>query len=57
MTRQEAADYLQISLSTFAKNIQSELPRIKLGKNVRFRKSDIDKYLEGKVEILYSNKR
>lgn len=49
MTRKEAAEYIQISLSQFAK-IQKDIRHIQIGKVVRFRKCDIDEYLEGKIE-------
>lgn len=48
MTRREAAEYIQISLSQFAK-IQKDIKHIKIGKIVRFKKCDIDDYLESKV--------
>lgn len=50
MTRKEAANYIGVSLSTFAK-FQNEIKQIRIGKNVRFRKSEIDKFLTTKEGI------
>ena len=47
-TRQEAADYLRMSLSKFKKTTQKELPCIQLGRKVLFDKKDLDEYLESK---------
>lgn len=47
MTRKEAAAYIGISLAKFAQ-IQNDIVQIRIGKNVRFRKSEIDKYLTSK---------
>lgn len=44
LTRGEAAFYIGVCISTFAK-IQSRIPQIRIGKNVRFYKKDIDTYL------------
>lgn len=52
MTRKEAAVYLGISLSQFAATIQPNVKQIRIKRNVRFRKSDIDEYLE--KSCLYS---
>lgn len=51
MTRKEAAEYIGVSLSKFAQ-FQNEINQIRIGKNVRFRKSEIDKYLISK-EVKY----
>lgn len=45
MTRKEAAEYIQISLSKFSK-IQKDIKCIRIGKSIRFRKSDVDDYLD-----------
>lgn len=45
LTKQEAAKYLGISLSTL-KKIQKNIRLIKLGRLVRFDKKDLDAYLE-----------
>lgn len=47
LTRKEAADYIGICLSSFAK-IQNQISQIKIGRNVRFYKKDIDIFLEKK---------
>lgn len=47
MTRKEAADYIGICLTSFSK-IQHEIPQIRIGKNVRFKKTDIENWLETK---------
>ena len=48
MNKTEAAKYLGVSLSTFKKTIQKELPVIKLGRLVFFEEKDLDAYLESK---------
>lgn len=45
MTRKEAAAYIGISLASFAK-IQKDIKSIHIGKSIRFRKDQIDVYLE-----------
>ena len=47
LTRKEAADYIGICLSSFAK-IQNQISQIKIGRNVRFYKKDIGIFLEKK---------
>ena len=47
-TRQEAADYIGVCLSTFKKTIQKELRTIKIGRRVLFDVNDLDAYLESK---------
>lgn len=49
LTRKEAAAWLKVSLSHFSK-IQNNIKQIKLGKSVRFRKSDIEEYLKSVTE-------
>lgn len=44
-TRKQAAEYIGICLASFAK-IQNKIPQIRIGKNVRFFKNDIDIYLK-----------
>ena len=46
MTRQEAADYMKICLSSFKKNIQPEIPAIRIGRRVLFDVKDLDAYME-----------
>ena len=36
MTKQEAADYVKVCLSSFKKNIQPVIPAIKIGRRVLF---------------------
>lgn len=51
-TRKEAAEYIGISLSTFAK-IQNKIKQIRIGKSVRFFKKDINEFLEkSKIEVI-----
>lgn len=45
MTRKEAAEYMGICLASFAK-IQHKIKCIRLGRSIRFRKIDIDAFLE-----------
>lgn len=47
LTRKEAAEYIGVSLATFAK-FQKEITQIRIGRNVRFRKSALDEYLTSK---------
>jgi len=42
LTQQEASKYLGISVKTFIKNIEPELPYIRLGRKKLFKRSDID---------------
>lgn len=44
LTRSEAAFYIGICLASFAK-IQNRIPQVRIGRNVRFYKKDIDTYL------------
>ena len=46
MTKQEAADYLKICLSSFKSNVQPHIPVIKIGRRVFFDQKDIDAYVE-----------
>jgi excisionase family DNA binding protein len=46
LTRRQAAQIMQIGLSTLDTSIPpAKLPRIKLGKTVRFFRSDVEDYL------------
>ncbi len=50
LTRQEAMDYLRISKRTLDNLMRKrDIPFIKIGKKVLFRKADIDAWLESKV--------
>lgn len=44
-TREESAEYLGVSLSTF-KKFQNTIPHIQLGRLVKFDVKDLDAYLE-----------
>ena len=46
-TREESAEYLGVSLSTF-KKFQNTIPHIQLGRLVKFDVKDLDAYLESK---------
>ena len=46
MTRQEAADYMKICLSSFKKNVQPEIPSVRIGRRVLFDVKDLDAYME-----------
>jgi excisionase family DNA binding protein len=49
LTRKDVMDYLRISHGTLDKLIKArEIPFIKLGRRVLFKKSDIDTWLESK---------
>jgi excisionase family DNA binding protein len=49
LTKKEVSEYLRVSRSTLDHRLMKEIPYIKLGKRVLFRKSVIDKYLEKKT--------
>ena len=50
LTVEEAASFMKFKISFFYKSIAStEIPHIKIGNQLRFRKSDLIKYLESKV--------
>ena len=51
MTKQEAADYMKVCLSSFKKNIQPEVPAIKIGRRVLFDQKDLDAYMEAHKKI------
>jgi len=49
-TRKEIMEYLRISRGTLDRMMKRrDLPFIKLGKKVLFRKQDIDRFLESKL--------
>ena len=47
LTRQEAAKYIGVGISTF-KKIQKDIRFIKIGRRVLFDTKDLDDYLESK---------
>ena len=50
LTRKEAMEYLRISRGTLDRMMRRrDLPFIKMGKKVLFRKADIDRFLESKI--------
>ena len=51
MTKQEAADYMKVCLSSFKKNIKPEVPAIKIGRRVLFDVKDLDAYMEAHKKI------
>lgn len=50
MTKAECQEYLRISKSSLEKLVKQGLPRIKLERKVLFRKDDVDRWLERKVQ-------
>jgi len=50
MTKVECQEYLRISKSSLEKLVKEGLPRIKLDRKVIFRKVDVDRWLERKVQ-------
>lgn len=50
MTREQLADYLQVSVAWIDKNIKS-IPHLKGVGGTRFRKADIDSWLDEKLEV------
>ena len=49
-TREEAAEYLGVSLSTF-KKLQKTIKRIQLGRLVKYDIKDLDAYLESRKVV------
>ncbi len=52
MTRQEAAEYLGIqpqTLSVWATSGRHKLPFVKVGRSVRYRRRDLDQWLESRT--------
>lgn len=49
-TREEAAEYLGVSLATF-KKFQKTIPHIRLGRLIKFDIKDLDAYLESKKVV------
>jgi len=50
MTKVECQEYLRISKSSLEKLVKEGLPRTKLARKVIFRKADVDRWLERKVQ-------
>jgi excisionase family DNA binding protein len=50
MTKAECQEYLRISKSSLEKLVKEGLPRIKFDRKVLFRKADVDRWLERKVQ-------
>jgi excisionase family DNA binding protein len=50
MTKAECQEYLRISKSSLEKLVKEGLPRIKLDRKVLFRKADVDRWLESKLQ-------
>ena len=52
MNRIEAADYLGVSPATLAAwqvNGKKKVPHLKLGKRVRYRAADLDRFIESEI--------
>jgi len=52
MTTQEAAAYLKVDFRTIANwraNKKQDIPFVKMGSKVRYRKSDLDAFIESKL--------
>lgn len=54
LTRKEVSEYLQICLSTVDK---TKIPSVKIGRSVRYRKSDLDAWLETNLRRKDENKK
>ena len=48
LSKKDVSTYLDVSLGMVDKLMKEDLPYIKLGKSVRFRKNDIDNYIQNK---------
>ena len=46
LSKREVTTYLDVSLGMVDKLMKEDLPYIKLGKSVKFRKMDIDRYIQ-----------
>ena len=44
----EALEYLRIGLRTLDRHIKNGLPHMKFGRTVRFRRGDLDSWMEGR---------
>lgn len=56
MTTTEAMRYLKISRKTLLKLVRNgEIPAKKVGKDYRYLRSEIDRYLRGASEVNYFN--
>lgn len=54
MTTDEAVKYLKISRKTLLKLVQKgEIPAKKVGKNYRYLRDEIDKFLRGEEQVNY----
>ncbi len=52
MSKKEVAEYLSVSTKTIERLVQrGELPQYKIGKTVRYKKEDVEKYLESIKEV------
>ena len=45
LSKKEVTTYLDVSLGMVDKLMKEDLPYIKIGKSVKFRRNDIDKYI------------
>jgi excisionase family DNA binding protein len=46
LTKREAADYLGVRLRFMTSEAAREIPRVMVGRYVRYRKADLDAYIE-----------
>lgn len=54
MTREEAADYLGVSVPTLWRMVRAgEVPHVMVGKRARYRREDLDAYLDGNVRTTW----
>ena len=52
MTTKELASYMQLNpLTVYRKAREGEIPSIRVGRSIRFKKEQIDKWLESKHKI------
>ncbi len=52
MTKQEVAEYLRVSTKTVERLVKTgELPVYRIKTNVRYKKEDVEKYLENIKEV------
>lgn len=52
LTRKEVSEYLKICITSVD---NSGIPFVKIGRSVRYRKSDLDEYLEKNTRRSYGN--
>ncbi len=51
MTTKELAEYMQLNpLTVYRKVKEGEIPYIRLGRSIRFKKEQIDKWLEAETQ-------